>query len=258
MRVDAVVDAIHEALNEFAPSARLLAVGIGAPGIVDGLGRISVSRAIPEWDGIDLAGHLRQAFACPVFVENDAHAATLGEAYYGAGRGARTFAYLMAGYRISSGIVIGGKLHRGWSGASGMVGEMDILEWKTAPDALVARASAADANLGAALDVFSAAAGGDAAAQAAVDQYVDSLAVGLSALSLAIDPELIVVGGGTSMVGQPLADSLRERLSAHASIIHPRIEISTLEDQAVAMGGIRLAFDYVETSVFDLSAIARS
>ena len=258
MRVKTVVNAIRETVNTFAPDARLLAVGVGAPGIVDGLGRVSVSPAIPEWDGIDLAGHLRSALGSPVFVENDAHTATLGESYYGAGRGARTFAYLMAGYRISSGIVIDGKLHRGWSGASGMIGEMDILEWKDAPEALITGASTADARLSTALDVFQAAADGNEAAQVAAERYIDSLAVGLSALSLAVDPELIVVGGGISLVGHRLADALRARLSVRASIVHPRVEISELGDRAVAMGGVRLALDYVESSVFDFSVVDRS
>lgn len=258
MRVQAVVDAVLDAVQATAPQARLLAVGLGAPGIVDALGRISISRAIPEWDGIDLAAQLRRALQCPVFVANDAHAATLGESSFGAGRGAGTFAYLMAGYRTSSGIVIDGKLHRGWSGVAGMVGEMDILGWKEAPDALTASASPAGASIGTALQVFQAAADGDEQSMEAVEKYVDSLAVGLAALSLAVDPELIVIGGGISLVGQRLADALRSRLSVHASIVHPRIEISELGDRAVAMGGVRLAFDHVESSVFDLSVIETS
>lgn len=255
LRVKAVLDAVVEAVDTYAPQAHLLAVGVGAPGIVDALGRISISPAIPEWDGIDLSGRLRRALRCAVLVENDVHAATLGESKYGAGRGAGTFAYLMAGYRTSSGIVIDGKLHRGWSGAAGMVGEMDILEWRKAPDLLVSASSPSGASIGTALQVFQAASDGDGEAQAAVDRYVDSVAIGLAALSLAVDPELIVVGGGISLVGRKLAESLRSRLLVHAGIVHPRIEISELGDRAVAVGGVRRAFDYVESSVFDLSVV---
>ncbi|WP_313540283.1 ROK family protein [Leifsonia aquatica] len=252
-RVEAVGSAIDEAMRLFAPSSRLLAVGAGVPGIVDRLGRISVARAIPELDGIELGARLQQQLGCPVFIENDAHAATLGEFSYGAGRGTSDLIYLVAGYRTAAGMIIGGTLHRGRTGAAGMVGEMNILRWLGATERLMATDVSDDIAPVAAADVFRAAEMGDQSAAAAIAQYADDLATGLSALALAVDPELVVIGGGISLAGPPFAQQLRERLGVHARLIRPRVEISELGDRAAALGGVRLALDHVETAVFDLT-----
>ena len=254
-RIDAVASAVTEAMAMHAPSARLLAAGIGVPGIVDRFGRISVSRAIPQLDGVDLGSILSAQLGCAIFVENDAHSATLGEFTYGAGRGTRDLIYLVAGYRTSAGIIIDQKLHRGRTGVSGMVGEMSVLPWRDSVDGLVHHNPDSAEGPATIASVFEAAQGGDPGAQRAVAKYVDDLAVGLAMLALAIDPELVVVGGGVSQAGAALARELRERLSYHARLVNPRVELSELGDRATALGGVRLALDHVETAVFDLSAL---
>ena len=254
-RVELVGAAISEAMRLFAPSARLLAVGTGVPGIVDRLGRISVARAIPELDGVELAERLQQQLGCPVFVENDAHAATLGEYSYGVGRGTSDLIYLVAGYRTAAGMIIGGALHRGRTGAAGMVGEMSILRWLGATERLMATDAVDQIAPATAADVFRAAESGDQSAVAAIARYTDDLATGLSALALAVDPELVVIGGGISLAGVSFAQQLRERLGFHARLIRPRVEISELGDRAAALGGVRLALDHVESAVFDLTAL---
>lgn len=254
-RVEVVGSAVDEAMRLLAPGSRLLAVGAGVPGIVDRLGCISVARAIPELDGVELAARLRQQLGCPVFVENDAHAATLGEHSYGVGRGTSDLIYLMAGYRTAAGMIIGGALHRGRTGAAGMVGEMSILRWLGATERLMATDAADDIAPVTAADVFRAAELGDESAAEAIARYADDLATGLSALALAVDPELVVIGGGISLAGAPFARQLRERLGVHAKLIRPRVEISELGDRAAALGGVRLALDHVETAVFDLTML---
>jgi predicted NBD/HSP70 family sugar kinase len=249
-RVDEVVTAVREAITLLAPPSVLLAAGVGAPGIVDGRGRISVSRAIPEWDGINLGEQLSRRLNAPVFVENDALAATLGEHRYGAGRGTSEFIYLVAGHRTSSGMVVNGALHRGANGAAGMVGEMPMLRWSQAPDKLLKHKRTDGGVFESAIEVFEAAASGDDEAKLALAEYVDDLAVGLAVLALAVDPELIVIGGGISMAGRNVADELRRRLFHYTRLINPRVELSLLGDRATALGGLILATEYVDKEIF--------
>lgn len=256
-RVDLVDSAIRAALASLAPSADLLAVGVGIPGLVDSRGRVTISPAIPEIDGFDLAHRLSEKLGCAVLVESDAHAATLGEHSFGLGRGASDLIYLVAGHRTSSGSIIDGKLHRGWSGSAGQVGELDYLPWYHAAEQLVSQAGGTKTPGYTALDVFSDAAGGDRRAADAVANYIDSLAIGLATLVLAIDPEVVVVGGGISQAGPELATRLRERLVHHARLVNPRVEISELGDRAAALGCIQLAMSHIESEVFDLRVLPR-
>jgi hypothetical protein len=135
-RVDAVVRTIEEALAE-SGSPTLIAVGVGAPGVIDHAGRVRVCPPIREWDGIDLSTQLEQRLGCTVRIENDAMAAAEGENRYGAGRGTQNFVYLLAGHRITTASFINGRLHRGYTGAAGMVGEIEALRWERAPARLV-------------------------------------------------------------------------------------------------------------------------
>jgi predicted NBD/HSP70 family sugar kinase len=253
-RVDAVAAAVRSAMDEHAPGCRLIGVGVGAPGIVDRTGRITLSRAIPEWDGLDLADQLDQALGCRVLVENDAQTATVGEHTYGAGRGSSELIYLVAGFRIAAGVIIGGTLHRGKSGTAGMIGELAFLGWQGAPERLMSHAAGVPAS-DAAAEIFRAAARGDHEASRAVEEYIDSVAKGLAAIALSVDPEMVVVGGGMSLAGRPFTDALRARLGHHAKLINPRVEVSELGDRATALGGVRNALDYVERQVFDLSVL---
>ncbi|KRC59093.1 hypothetical protein ASE14_15005 [Agromyces sp. Root81] len=255
LRVRAVVDAISDAVDAHGHHAKLIAVGLGAPGISDATGRITFSPALREWEGIDLGPQVSRMLGAAVFVESDTLAATFGEFRYGAGRGTSNFVYLLAGFRTAAGSVVGGRIHRGASGAAGAVGEMRVLQWADSFARLISDyATATGRRDVTALEVFDAAHEGHSAAVEAVERYVDAVAVGLAALSLAIDPELIVVGGGISKAGPSLAAAIRDRLAVHAAVLHPRVEISELGDRAVAVGAARLALDHVESHVLGLVA----
>ncbi len=246
-RVDAVVAAVRAAQAKAAPTSGLLAVGIGSPGPMDGHGRVRSSPII-EWQGIDLGGRISRQLGVAAIVENDTMTAALAENHYGAGRGSGNFVYLHAGNRISSAVIIGGRLHRGFNGVAGMVGELDELRWHTAPQRLVAGSVGASSMI----DVFRAAAD-DEVARDAVAAFADDLSLGLAAVVLAVDPELVVLGGGTSLAGPALAKMLSSRLAARAHLTAPRVEISSLRDRAVALGAVRLALDYAERHVLDIA-----
>ncbi|MBT2594027.1 ROK family transcriptional regulator [Arthrobacter sp. ISL-72] len=248
-QIDVIVDVIRRASSAATVSAPILAIGLGLPGVVDSMGRLTICSPRSEWEGIPFAHRLAQRFDCPVFGENDAMAAAKGENRFGTGRGASSFVYVLAGHRTSSATVLEGRLLRGFTGAAGMVGELPYLRWASAPSALSdSGGSSPDP-----LETFSRAAAGDRRAVIAVERYLDDLSVGLAAMCLAIDPELVILGGGITPAGQEVADSLREKVRKQAHLVGPRIEMSTLGENATVMGAACIAFEHAESQVLGLS-----
>ena len=108
-------------------SQKLLGIGIGVPGPVDPKKeKIERSPNLPKWEQIPLRPILKRRFNCPVFIENDANAAALGEKYFGAGRSVSDFVYITVSTGIGSGIVTNGRLVRGAGGAAGEIGHTTV------------------------------------------------------------------------------------------------------------------------------------
>ncbi len=97
------------------------AIGIGVPGMVDDTGRIR-SVIVPDWTDLDLARRLADDFPCRILVENDVNLAVLAEHWQGAATLADDVACVLVGRRISCGLMINGKLHRGRRGGAGELG----------------------------------------------------------------------------------------------------------------------------------------
>jgi len=107
---------------------QLLGIGIGVPGPVDPKReKIERSPNLPGWDKVPLKRILSKQFKCPVFIENDANAAALGEKHFGAGRGISDFAYVTVSTGVGSGIISNDKLVTGARGAAGEIGHATIV-----------------------------------------------------------------------------------------------------------------------------------
>ncbi len=126
--VTEIVLAINEILNTRSLRAKnLLGIGIGVPGPVDPKKeQIERSPNLPKWENISIRSILKSNFNCPIFLENDANAAALGEKYFGEGRKIKNFVYMTVSTGIGSGIVLNGELVRGASGAAGEIGHTAI------------------------------------------------------------------------------------------------------------------------------------
>ncbi len=106
----------------------LLGIGVAVPGAVDPRREgVLKSPNLPSWEGFPLKRVLFKEFGVPVWIENDANAAALGEQYFGLGRGIHHFLYLTISTGIGSGIVANGSLLRGTSGVAGEVGHMTVV-----------------------------------------------------------------------------------------------------------------------------------
>lgn len=238
---DAGVEAMRDALDEAIPAllrrsdreaADLAAIGVAAPGLVDASrGRVIVAGNLTGWRDLPLRDLVERRFGVPVFVEQDANAAALGEKWRGAGRKMNNFAFLALGTGIGVGLVINGRLHRGFHHAAGEVGnfvmgreflgqrERDgignlarLVGGRTlrerAQDASGEAMSAAEA-IDRGTEALAGDGDGDDLAPLAADavEYVVMAVVTIGAL---LDPEAVILGGGTAEAGTALIDPVRD------------------------------------------------
>ena len=184
------------------------------------------------WHGEDVVARLTAAWNVPVIMDNDANCTALAETAYGAAREASSTVLVTLGTGIGGAVVLGGELWRGAGGMAGEFGHQQVVpgglpcqcgrtgcwEQYCSGNALVRHARArlgASAVLNAVTGddpgaltgamVTEAASQGDPVALAAFAEVGDWLGVGLANLVAALDPALLVVGGGVSAAGRLLA-----------------------------------------------------
>ncbi|WP_171165777.1 ROK family protein [Streptomyces sp. I05A-00742] len=256
-RLERVRTSVAELLRSSGvPRGALRAVGVASPGIVEADGTVRLGTALPEWTGLPLGERLRRSFRCPVLVENDANAAAVAEHWKGAARGVDDVVFVLAGLSPGAGSLIGGRLHRGFGGAAGEIGALHLLGREATPEEVLSPTDEPLHPLDEAqvVRVFALARDGDERARAAVERYLRRLVHDVAALVLALDPELVVVGGWAAGVGGVL-DPLRTELARYC-LRPPRVALSLLGDSAVATGALRLALDHVEGELFAVERTA--
>jgi glucokinase len=186
----------------------LSGIGIGCAGPVNPKrGTIHNPYTLPGWDGADLVTPLRDGFQVPVWLENDADAAALGEFHFGAGRGASPLVMVTLGTGIGGAVLVNGQIYRGANGEHPELGHIPIRPdgpdcycgtrgcWESLASgpALTAAGKAfgfADSHV-----VF-AATSGDARAAAIVQRAVDATATATWTLIHTFLPQRIIFGGG--------------------------------------------------------------
>ncbi|MFD1659981.1 ROK family protein [Streptomyces caeni] len=224
----------------------LRAVGVASPGIVEADGTVRLGTALPEWTGLKLGERLSRSFRCPVLVENDANAAAVAEHWKGAATESDDVVFVLAGLSPGAGALIGGRLHRGYGGAAGEIGALHLLGRGASPETLLSTTDEPLQPLDEqqVADVFALARDGDQRARAAVERFIQRLVHDVAALVLALDPELVVIGGWAAGLDGVL-EPLRQELARYC-LRPPRVALSRLGEAAVATGALRLALDHVE------------
>ncbi len=212
-------------------------IGVGAPGVIDGERGAVVSWTNFGWRDVPLAALVSRFTGKPTFLLNDANAAALGEAKYGAGKRYESCVLVTLGTGVGSGIVFGGKLFEGYRGAGGEFGHMVIrqggelcscgrrgcFERYASTSSLVRRTREAMENHRDSLlwrfapspeqangeTVFSAKAAGDGCASEVLGGYFADLAEGIANIANALRPQAILIGGAISAQGDALIVPLR-------------------------------------------------
>jgi predicted NBD/HSP70 family sugar kinase len=263
VRVDGeqVREAISEALRQvlaqrnLEPSA-LMAAGLSTPGVVNPrTGEVALVPNIPGWAELEPATLLEELLGKPVVIENNVNAAVEGEQWRGVAQDTKNVVFVDIGNGIGAGILIEGKLYRGLGGAAGEIGlQRDFhddvpldelfgtLERKCSGLGMTKRYSelTGEDELVGVRDLFEKAHTGDKLAQQAVEESVSMLAGGLVNICTVLAPELVVLGGEVSSVGEALVDPVRRRLE-RALPFPPRVAVSSLEGRASILGAARMA-----------------
>jgi glucokinase len=212
----------------------LATAGVGVPGIYDEtLGVIRFFTNLPgPWAGRALAGPLSEALGVPVRLINDARAFALAEARVGAGQGCAAMIGVTLGTGVGGGIVLDGRLLLGVHGTAGEIGHQVIDCRPGAPKCGCGNTGCLEAFVGGprlaeaagtatAADAFAADERGEPRAHAAVEAWIDYLAIGLANLVTVLTPDRIVLGGGVASSAVRIIAPLRERLAAHVHLTDP-------------------------------------
>jgi glucokinase len=253
------------------PKARpqIRGIGICAPGPLDpNTGVVINPPNVPCWRDFPLAAEVGKIYGVPVKVENDANAAALAEAYWGAGRGFRNIFYAGIGTGIGTGIVCDKRIYNGRTGAAAEGGHMSIdyhgppcgcgkpgcIEILAAGPAIARRARAKLASKPAAgsillelakgnIDAVSsemvghAYAAGDAVAKETLLETVQLLSLWLSNIIDLLEPDVVIIGGGVAAMLNPFSGEISEWLEEYC--INSRcLEIPLLKAHYGADAGI--------------------
>ncbi len=248
-RLAAAFGVLDGALAEASVSRDALwVIAVGSPGAIssDGVVMHFGGDGMPGWIGLDLKSAFAAEYAAAVIVEGDVPLGAQAELARGAARGLRDVVYILCGVRTSAATIVDGRVHRGVHGAAGIVGEMPELRWidlneHYGADVLPSPRPSRER-------IFELARAGDPAAVAAATEFADYLATGASAMVLALDPELVVIGGGSSPAADVFLPRFIETLTAICPL-PPQVTASALGSEAVAIGGLSLATALVDATL---------
>ena len=264
---------IEESIHQLKGNKKVCAIGVGFGGPVNyKTGMINVSHQIAGWENFNLREWFQQISDAPVFIDNDANVAALGEAIYGAGGGFNIIFYMTIGSGIGGGLIIDKKIYHGAFPGEAEVGHLrlnkkgETLEslcsgW--AVDEKIRKAITEEPNSKLAnlvKDVKSneakflkeALKKNDVLAKKILKEVSDNIAFGLSHVVHLFHPEVIIIGGGLSLLGNDLSDAITTALSQYvmkAFLPPPEIKIASLGKNVVPVGALELARSSFQSSI---------
>jgi glucokinase len=254
---------------------RLRAVAIGVPSpVTPKLGVVTWANNLPGWKDVHLKGELEKEFRVPIFLENDANMAALGEHWRGVARGVDNFVFIALGTGIGAGVFVKGKLYVGRTGAAGELYRMNV-EWPRWNEdfgdtghfesyvsglgiaaeghkSLGREASDKPSGLREERDayfVFEALRQGNPRAHEVLERIFTLLGVGVANIVAVLDPDLIVFGGGVSRGAPDLMLATVEKVVRRIQPDPPPLKLSVLQDKAQTWGAIFSALGLAQDSV---------
>ncbi|MCX7796604.1 MAG: ROK family protein [bacterium] len=244
----AIVQEIIEKTKELADGHSVVSIGIGCGGPLDSKrGRILSPPNLPGWDDVPLVDDIKSVFNVPVYLENDANAAALGEFHFGAGKDVSNMVYMTLSTGIGGGIILNNRLIHGVRDSGGEVGHQTILpdgplcncgnrgclealssgtgiakifreklasgrtsivtEWIKDPEEVSAKIIADAAKIG------------DPLAIEVWDSAIYYLGIGIANIVTIVSPEMVVLGGSLIKYGETLFVRVREIVKERAKLV---------------------------------------
>ncbi len=241
--VKQIIKAIHEIMAK-ANGNEIAGIGVASPGLVgiDG-NTVESPPNFKNWDSFPLRDSIANGLASniPLYIENDANAAALAEAKFGAGKGEKNFLFVIWGTGVGGGIIMDGKIYHGPHGGAGEFGHASIefdgpkcncgnigciesyigqryLSARAAKyldnqtDSLVWKLVNGDASKIEPRILYDAASKGDPAAAAILNEAGALLGVAISSFMNIMNFDLGIVGGGVSAAGDLVFDRMNEEV----------------------------------------------
>ena len=258
------------ALKDDAGDKIITGVGIGCPGAVNSCTGMVDHAYNLKWDYVPLGERMQKLTGYPTRVCNDANAAALGEAKYGAGKAYQNSVFITIGTGIGSGIIIDGRLYEGNQSKGAEIGHVVIksggepctcgrrgcFEVYSSATALIRDTTRAmlkdpDSKLWTVCPdidkvngktVFDAMLMEDKTAQGVFDNYIRMLGEGLVNIINALRPEAIILGGGVCAQGDVLLVPLKKYIAKYAFGEGPHVglHIASLKNDAGIIGAAAL------------------
>ncbi|MGI8316145.1 ROK family glucokinase [Halobacillus mangrovi] len=267
---------IHKSIEETLAAQeitkeKIAGIGAGAPGFVDTNTGFIYEAVNIGWKDFDFGNQLQELSGLPVWVDNDANLAALGENWLGAGHGSQELIAVTLGTGVGGGIISNGQILNGANGTAAEIGHVTVireggapcncgktgcLETEASATGIVRKAKAiaeeypesslkslVSSDTLTAKDVFEMASNGDEASQAVLNDVMDTLGMAIANLAIAINPEKIVIGGGVSQAGEQLLKPLQEAFKKYAlrrTASASSFQIAQLGNDAGVIGGAYL------------------
>ncbi|NPV54010.1 MAG: ROK family glucokinase [Firmicutes bacterium] len=219
-------------------------IGIGSPGPLNPVSGVVIFAPNLKWHNVPVKDMVEAELGIPVYLENDANLAALGELRFGAGQGAKNMIYITVSTGIGGGIIINGDVYSGSTFVAGEVGHtiikpdgpqcgcgqygcLEAMASGTAIARMAREAIAAgektmireiaggDAGVNAEV-VARATLAGDGVALAIIREAATYLGLGVTNLVNILNPEVVVIGGGVSRIGDMLFDTVRTTVRERA------------------------------------------
>ncbi len=249
----------------------ILAVGIGCPGSIDKKNGVVVYSNNIVMDHVPMSEEFRKYLDLPVFLENDANAAALGE-YACCGENVDSFVFITLGTGVGGGIILNGKVWSGFNGAGAEIGHQSLvfngkpctcgrrgcLEAYASVSALIEQTREAlvehpDSMMNTWVNEngkvtgrtsFECAKKGDKAAIEVRDRYIEYVAEGICSIVNVLQPEILAIGGGISREGDMLLNPIMEYFAVNDYNKHMKktdIRIAKLFGDAGIVGAAKAA-----------------
>jgi predicted NBD/HSP70 family sugar kinase len=238
---------------------------LGSPGVVEpGHTEVHLAHNLPGWGRQGLVEAVRAELGTNVSFENDVNLAALSEQRFGLGKDATNFVLLHIGTGIGLGLVLGGELYRGATGAAGEIGYLPFgadpatraSRRRGALEAAAGESALAEAAKAAGMTrpfttkrIFAAARKGDERALQVVLGEAKRVALAIAAIVPVVDPELVILGGAIGDSGDALLEPVRTELRS-ISPFDVRLEMSGLGEFACVDGAVCLARDTAQELLF--------
>lgn len=256
---------LESAIPALAAKWKPTAIGVGFGGPIDWrTGRIARSHHVEGWSDFELTAWLHSLTGIPAHADNDANVAALGEALCGAGMRMDPVFYVTLGSGVGGGLVVDGRIYHGAKPGESELGHVRLDRVGTivenrcsgwAVDAKIRRLKQeGESSLlcewigeergGEARFLATALEKGDAAARRILAETAEDLAFGLSHAAQLFHPEVIVLGGGLALVGEPLRAAVAAALPGFVMEVFrdgPEVRLAALGEDSVTVGALLLA-----------------